>query len=263
MRENKVKKALREGKVVIGTMVSEIRSPGIAQMLATAGFDFMIIDSEHSSFSIQTVADIILAAKAADITCIVRVSNKKGHHLLSRPLDAGAQGLLVPQVETKEEVIEIIKATKYYPLGQRGMALRRAHSDFIKKDASEITKSANEETLIITQIESKKAIDNLDSLLSVGGVNVALIGPNDLSQSLGIPGQTNHPTEIEYISKMVKICKEHNVASGIHLSNVDTLKKWIDERMKFIVVSNDISMIVDTGARLVKELREYLEKSSG
>ncbi len=258
MKENKVKKALKEGKLVIGTMVSEIRSPGIAQMLATAGFDFMIIDSEHSSFSIQTVADLILATKAADITCIVRVPNKKGHHFLSRPLDAGAQGLLVPQVETKEEVIEIIKATKYYPLGQRGMALRRAHSDFVKSDASEITKSANEETLIITQIESKKAIDNLDSLLSVEGVDAALIGPNDLSQTLGIPGQTNHPTEIEYISKMVKICKKHNVAPGIHLGSVEALKKWIDEGMKLIVVSNDISMIVDTGARLVRELREFL-----
>ena len=258
MRENRVKKALRERKVVIGTMVSEVRSPGIAQMLSTAGFDFMIIDSEHSSFSIQTVADLILAAKASDIAPIVRVPSKEGHHLLSRPLDAGAQGLLVPQVETKKEVVEIIKVTKYYPLGQRGMALRRAHSNFVKKDVTEITKSANEKTLIIIQIESKRAIDNLNELLSVEGVDAALIGPNDLSQSLGIPGRTNHPTEIEYISKMVKICEKHNVASGIHLGSVEALKKWIKEGIRLIVVSNDISMIVDTGTKLVRELKEFL-----
>jgi len=256
MRENRVKKALKEGKVVIGTMVSEVRSPGIAQMLATAGFDFMVIDLEHSGFSIQTMADLILGARAAGITSIVRVPSKKGHHLLSRPLDVGAQGLLVPQVETKEEVVEIIKATKYYPLGQRGMALRRIHSDFVRKDALEITRSANEQTLIILQIESKKAIDGLDELLSVEGVDAALIGPNDLSQSLGIPGQTTHPKEIEYIGKMVNICKEHNVPSGIHLGSVEALKKWINEGMRLIMVSSDINMIVETAARLVRELRE-------
>ncbi len=259
MRENKVKKALKQGKVIIGTMVTAVRSPGIAQMLATSGFDFVIIDLEHSSFSIQTVEDIIWAAKAADICSIVRVPDKKGHHLLSRPLDAGAQGLLIPQVETKEDVINIIKATKYYPVGERGMGLRRAHTDFVKGDIFEITKSTNEEILIITQIESKKAIDNLDSLLSVEGVDVALVGPNDLSQSLGVSGQTNHPEEIKYISKMVKICRKHNVVSGIHLGSVEALKKWIKEGMKFIVISNDINMIVDSGTRLVRELRDFLE----
>jgi len=258
MRENKVKKTLKEGEVVIGTMVTAIRSPGIAQMLATCGFDFVIIDLEHSSFSTQTLEDIIWAAKAADICSIVRVPDKKGHHLLSRPLDAGAQGLLIPQVETKEDVISITKAAKYYPLGERGMGLRRAHTDFAKGDVSKITKDANNETLIITQIESKKAIDNLDSLLSVGGVDVALIGPNDLSQSLGVPGQTDHPEEIKYINKMVKICRKYNVVSGIHLGSVEALKKWIKEGMKFIVVSNDVNMIMDTGTKLVRELGEYV-----
>lgn len=259
MRENKVKKALKQGKVVIGTMVTAVRSPGIAQMLATSGFDFVIIDLEHSSFSIQTVEDIIWAAKAADICSIVRIPHKKGHHLLSRPLDAGAQGLLIPRVETKEDVINIVKATKYYPMGERGMGLRRAHTDFVKRDVSKITEDANRETLIITQIESKKAIDNLDSLLSLEGVDVALAGPNDLSQSLGVPGQTDHPEEIKYINKMVKICRKHNIVSGIHLGSVEALKRWIKEGMKFIVVSNDINMIVDTGTRLVRELREFLE----
>ena len=258
MRENKVKEALKDGKVVIGTMVTAVRSPGIAQMLATSGFDFVIIDLEHSSFSIQTLEDIIWAAKAADICSIVRVPSKKEDHLLSRPLDAGAQGLLIPQVETKEDVINIVKASKYYPMGERGMGLRRAHTDFVKGDVSEIVKSANEETLIITQIESKEAIDDLDSLLSVEGVDVALIGPNDLSQSLGVPGQTDHPKEIKYISKMAKICKEHNIVSGIHLGSVEALKRWIEEGMKFIVVSSDVNMIVDTGIRLVKELRDFL-----
>ena len=138
------------------------------------------------------------------------------------------------------------------------MGLRRAHADFVKGDVSKITEDANKETLIITQIESKKGIDNLDSLLSVGGVDVALIGPNDLSQSLGLPGQTDHPEEIKYITKMVKICKKHNVVSGIHSGSVKALKRWIKEGMKFIVVSNDINMIVDTGTRLVRELQEFV-----
>lgn len=119
MRENAVKLALARGEVVIGTMVSAFRSPEIAPMLAAAGFQFAVLDMEHSSLSIESVADIILAAKATPLVPFVRVPGKD-HYLLSRPLDAGAEGLLVPQVEARDQVEAIIQATKYFPLGRRG-----------------------------------------------------------------------------------------------------------------------------------------------
>ena len=258
MRENRVKKLLREGKVVIGTMVTEVRSSSIAQMLSTAGFDCMFIDSEHSSFSIDMVADLILAAKAADIVSVVRVPSRKEHHLMSRPLDAGAQGLLVPRVETKEEVREIIRATKYYPLGERGMSLRRAPHDFAKGKAPQLMKSANEETLIVVQIESKLAVESIDQLISIEGVDATLIGPNDLSQSLGIPGQMEKPEFIESIRKVIKACEKRGIISGIHVGSTERARKWIEEGMKLILVSTDVGMIVDTGTRLVQEMRDFV-----
>ena len=258
MRENRMKKLLREGKVVIGTMVTEVRSPSIAQMLSTAGFDCMFVDSEHSSFSIETVADLILAAKAADIVSVVRVPSRKEHHLMSRPLDAGAQGLLIPRVETKEEVREIIRATKYYPLGERGMSLRRAPHDFAKGDAPQLMKSANEETLIVIQIESKLAVESIDQLISIEGVDVTLIGPNDLSQSLGIPGQMEKPEFIESIRRVIKACEKRGIISGIHVGSTEGARKWIEEGMKLILVSTDVGMIVDGGTRLVQEMRDFV-----
>ncbi|MCX7845408.1 MAG: aldolase/citrate lyase family protein [Dictyoglomaceae bacterium] len=256
MRENKVKRALKEGKTVIGTMVSDIRSPGIAQMLATAGFDFFVLDTEHGPFDMETVQDMAFSAKGADITLIVRVPTRYGHHNLSRPLDAGADGLLIPQVETIEEVKNIIEATRYHPLGKRGMALRRAPNNYAKGNPQELTQNVNNEVLIILQIETKSAIDHLEDLITIEGVDAVLIGPNDLSQSLGFPGQINHPLVQEYIQILVDKCNRLNFPCGIHLESPDTLIPWMEKGMRVIMCSNDINIIVDTFTNIVKRLRE-------
>lgn len=258
MRENRTKKLLKEGKYAIGIMVSEIRTPGIAQMLATAGFDFFVIDTEHSPFTLETVQDMVWAARAGGITPIVRVPTRYGHHNLSRPLDSGAEGLLVPQVETREEVEQIIKATKYYPLGERGMALRRTPTGFASFKGEEVTKWANENTLIILQIESKEAIDNIESLI-MPGVDACLIGPNDLSQSLGIPGDTKHPLVQEYVDKFAQKCLKLNVPCGIHLPTPDALQPWIEKGMKLLMCSSDINLIVDGGKKIVDTLKQMTQ----
>ena len=110
VRPNHVKRSLKEGKLVVGTMIAEFRSPGLAQMMANAGFDFMSIDMEHSRFSLETVAELVLAARGAGISSIVRVPQKGIPHLLSRPLDMDVQGLIIPQEETREDVELILKA---------------------------------------------------------------------------------------------------------------------------------------------------------
>ncbi|MEJ5229958.1 MAG: aldolase/citrate lyase family protein [Pseudothermotoga sp.] len=258
MRKNKTKQLLREGKHAIGIMVSEIRTPGIAQMFATAGFDFFVIDTEHSPFSLETVQDMVWAARAGGITPIVRVPTRYGHHNLSRPLDSGAEGLLVPQVETKEEVEQIVRATKFYPLGDRGMAIRRTHTDFASVKSEDFVKWMNEETLIILQIESKEAIDNLEQLI-MPGVDACLIGPNDLSQSLQVPGNTNHPLVQQYIERFVEKCLTLNIPCGIHLQSVEALVPWIRKGMKLLMCSSDINLVVDSGKRIVQEIKSICE----
>ena len=259
MRKNKLKDRLKKGEVVIGTLVIECRSPSIAQLFATAGFDWLFIDSEHSSFSIETIASLVVSCKAADIDSIFRVPSKDCLHWITRYLDSGVQGLLVPHVETKQNVIRIIEAAKYHPLGKRGMALELAHSDFQAfRKASEIMESANQETLIGIQIESVKAVGKIDELLSVKGIDFAFFGPWDLSQSAGIPGEVEDSKLVEIIRRAVRVCQSRGVVSGIAVGNdINMAKIWIEEGVKMILISSDIGLIVEAGTRYAKKLRQF------
>lgn len=255
MRENKVKKALKEGKTVFGSMTVEFRSPSIAQIYATSGFDFMFIDTEHSPYSIETVVDIIWASKGADITPIVRVTDLE-YHFIARTLDLGAQGIMVPRRETVDQVKNIIKFAKYPPLGERGLSTSPGgHTDFKSEDPAIFMEKSNDETLIIIQIESQKAIDNIEEMVSVTGVDVALIGPNDLSKSLGVVGQLDHPKVQEAIDKVIQACGEHGVASGIHAGSIPLLKEVMKKGMQFITWTTDSRILVNSCREALTKLK--------
>ena len=147
-----MKKALKEGKVVFGPMISEIRSPGIAVLFAQAGFDFFFIDMEHSCFSYETVSDMIMAARAADIPTIVRPSTRTSHENLSRPLDSGAAGLLIPQIQTRQDVENVVKWCRYQPVGERGMALARQHTFFQGGETNQFLRSVEGEDLPAAEV---------------------------------------------------------------------------------------------------------------
>ena len=254
MRENKVKLAIKRGETVFGTMVQEVRSPGIAQILAAAGFDFFFIDMEHGPYDLQTVADMVRVGRLAGIAPFIRVPDLV-YFLMSRPLDAGAQGLMVPRVDTPDQVRKVVSYMKYPPVGERGCAVQRGHSDYLSVPTKEFMEWANEHTLVIIQIESKEAVENIDEMVSIPGVDVALIGPNDLSVSLGIPGEQTHPMEVEAIEKVIAACKKHGVAPGIHTGNVDQLKGWMEKGMRFITWSGDIPMLMNASQTALKALR--------
>lgn len=259
MRKNKLKERLKKGEVIVGTSLLECRSPNIAQLFARAGFDWLFIDSEHSSFTIDTIASLVVSCKAADISSIFRVPSKDCLHWITRYLDSGVQGILVPHVETKKNVTRIIEAAKYYPLGKRGMALELAHSGFqIFGRASEIMESANQETLIGIQIESMGAVEKIDELLSIKGIDFAFIGPWDLSQSAGIPGEVENPKLIKIVRRTVEACRSHGVVSGIAVgSDINMAKMWIEEGVKMILISSDIRLIVEAGTRYTEKLRQF------
>jgi 2-keto-3-deoxy-L-rhamnonate aldolase RhmA len=258
MRENKVKSALKRGETVFGTMVQEMRSPGIAQILALAGFDFFFIDMEHSPYNLETVADIIRVARLSDIAPFIRVPDLE-YFLLSRPLDAGAMGLMTPRVDTPDQVRKVVSFMKYPPMGERGCAVQRAHSDYLSVPTKEFIEAMNRETLVIIQIESKEAIDHIEEMVSVPGVDVALIGPNDLSISLGIPGEPSNPLEVESIEKVIAACNKYGVAAGIHTGGLDDLKSWMQKGMRFITWSGDIGMIMNASRNALQTLRGALK----
>jgi len=263
--QNRVKRALRDGKIVFGPMVSEVRTPGIAVLFARAGFDLFFIDMEHSCFTTETMADMILASRASGICPIVRVTSRSSHDHMSRPLDSGAQGLLIPQIESRDEVENIMKWCRYYPAGNRGLALGRMHTFFESGNTPQTMSDLNEELLLCVQIESRKAIENLPDILSVPGVDVALVGPGDLSQSLGDPGNTDNPEHVRACRSVIEMAKQHGVVPGIYVGSLENARRWMEEGMRLIGFSSDIRLILEISRQYARKLREISEEivSSG
>ena len=250
-----IKKRLINGELVLGTIISEVRNPNIAYMLAQCGFEFFIIDNEHGSYNAETISNMIAAARGADISVIVRIPEITRENIL-KPLDAGATGLLVPMVNTAAEANEVIRHAKYPTMGNRGAALRRPHNRYAKVNATEYLKQANENTFIAIQAETTHAIENIDEIASVDGVDCIFVGPFDLSISLGIPGQINHTIEIEAIEKIAATCKKHHKIPGILMFNQELLAKWIKLGFHFAVYSSDITLLADAASNAVKELKD-------
>jgi len=251
--ENKVKKTLKAGGTVIGCQVAEVRSPNIALLYATAGFDFIFIDMEHGGFDLETVGDFITASKAGNIVPVVRVPALE-EHFLSRPLDLGACALMIPHIQTRDQVQRVIQATKFRPLGERGLAPLRAHTGFAKVNVPQFIKEANENTMIVIMIEDDDAIHRIEELISVEGVDVAFMGTTDLSYNLGIPGEVRHPEMLKRIERVIQACEKHNVAFGMPISNPD----WYQKGIRFLFAASDIDLIVNGGSKVVANFKQVI-----
>jgi len=260
LKINRVKRNLRQGGVAVGTMVATVRSPQIVAMLAACGWDFYIIDAEHNQFGWETITDFMTVSRYEEIIPLVRIADPI-YPLLARSLDLGAQGLICPRVETREQVEQIIQCTKYYPLGERGAAVSTVHSAFRDINPSAYLDWANEETLIVIQPETKKSIDNIESLVSVKGVDAVMIGPYDLSKTLGIAGQTKHPLMVECFERVIAACNKHGVAPGVHLMDVAHAKEWIAKGMRFVGVKSDARYLMESMNVATQELKAFIAKT--
>ena len=193
MLPNRMKAKVAAREPVFGVSVM-FPSPQVVEMIGEIGFDWVLIDCEHGSMSPETAELMCLAAERHGMTPIVRPEASRPE-VLMRYLDRGAMGLQVPHVNTKAEAVAAVRAAKYYPLGDRGLARGQRSTGYGLAGGSiaEYTAASNRETLVCVQIEEKEALDNLADILTVEGVDVFFVGPTDLSQSLGYPGQRDHP----------------------------------------------------------------------
>jgi 2-keto-3-deoxy-L-rhamnonate aldolase RhmA len=245
---------IKRGQTVYGTLVLETRTPAVSQILANAGFDFLIIDMEHSSFDLSLVADIIRVARLCDIAPLVRTPSLDAH-LLTRVLDAGALGLMLPHIETASDMRSIIEAVRYPPAGKRGCSLARAQTDYRPAELAGFIEKINSETFLLIQIESRLGVENLDEILEVSGVDGVLVGPTDLSIDLGIPGQFSNELFVSTVRKIFSACEAHEIPSGIHSTKLAFAGYWINAGARIVTYSSDYDFL-SAGSRIaVEELK--------
>lgn len=237
-----------------GTFVFECASLSTPRYLKEAGWDYILIDTEHASFSIETVANLLHVSSAVGLPTLVRVPETQ-RSLLSRPLDAGALGLMIPRVESRAQAEEIVRYTKFPPTGDRGVILGSAHNDYRAVDGKQFLRQANAELMLIMQIETLAGLEHLDEILSVPGLDVALIGPYDLSTSMGIPGEVNHPRMVRAIDTFLKGCKRYGVVPGNFVTTVDDGRAWLRRGMRFLIYGADFMLLMERSRQVLAELR--------
>lgn len=253
MRINAVKQALKEGKVQIGTSYGMLRAPEVGKILAAAGFHWAFIDGEHGYFDLETIGDVCRTSAAAGLCPIVRVADLR-YDLVARALDCGGMGVIFPRVESPELLEQAVSWTKYPPLGVRGFGLTPLHIDFAKATIPEIAVHMNEQLLVVLQIETKRALEARDELLSVKGVDAVMVGPVDFSISLGVPGDFRHPVMVDAMEKVRDSCLAHGVAPGTQTRTEDLAKFWRDRGMLFLGCSSEMGMMFERGSAIVKAL---------
>ncbi|MDW7657475.1 MAG: aldolase/citrate lyase family protein [Bacillota bacterium] len=210
-----IKAKILSGQKVHGTMIRLQRNPAIAMIAREAGLDFLMYDCEHGTYTIENLHDLFVTGNAMGFPSFVRVP-QLSKDWVSRVLDAGATGVMVPMTETARQAAEIVKWSKYTPLGDRGYGSGLAHTNYTVGRHTEVMKAKNDEVIAIAQIESRLAVDNADAIAGTDGIDVLLIGPNDLSISLGIPGDLMNPIELEAIAHVAAACKKYGKSFGIH-----------------------------------------------
>jgi 2-keto-3-deoxy-L-rhamnonate aldolase RhmA len=249
---NKFRQRLKLGEVLLGQMVLELFTPGIGPMLAACDLDFVIFDMEHGRCDIGLLAEMIASCRGCDIVPIARVPDMN-FAPLSRILDLGARGVMVPRVETKQQAEDIVSQLKYAPVGRRGVALGIAH-DLYRAGNSDYFANTNEEIAVILLLETAKAFENLDEIVSVPGVDIAWIGHYDLSVSLGIPTQFDHPLLLTAMDELVASCRKHGVSPGFLPLTPESALHWINKGFRVLSLGSDISIFLDG----VKKFRAHL-----
>ena len=254
MRINTVKQALKEGKAQFGCNTSMLRSPEVPRILAAAGLHWSYLDSEHGGFDLETLQDLIRAANEAGLCPIVRVADLQ-YPLVARALDCGAQGVLFPRVESPELLEKAISWTRFPPEGVRGYGLQPTHVGYEAVGMPDIIAHSNANTMVVLQIETKTALERIDELLSVPKIDAVMIGPADLSISLGVAGQFEHPTLVAAIEKIRDACKRHGIAPGIHMRSLKLVQYWRDRGMLFLSCSSEIGFMLEKATETVAALK--------
>jgi len=257
MIHNKVKKKLLEGKISFGSWIQIGQDNTASDILAQAGFDWLGADSEHTVMGMKEISSFVRSCIQKGAVPLVRVKDN-GTLTIRQVLDTGALGVIVPLVNTKEDALQAVRAAKYPPAGVRGYAWVQANDYGI--NFYEYAHSANDDILVIAMIESKEAVENIDEILSVDGIDGVFIGPYDMSGSYGIPGQVDAPCMKKAFEKVAKSCIKHGKFSGQHIvvPTQENVKDAVRQGYTFIALGMDTYFLIDGSRRALVLVEEEM-----
>ena len=239
MRTNTTKAKLKAGETVFGCFV-RYPEPALVEMLGYYGWDYIMFDGEHSTITPRDCENLVRATELQNVTSLVRVTTNQQPVIL-RFLDTRVQGVMVPMINTVEDAEAAVLSVKYHPRGNRGLAGVRAadYGQIQPFSFKDYTARANAETMIIAQVETAASVDALPEIVKVPDIDVFFIGPTDLSQSLGVPGEVGHPRVQETMNRIVEIVCASDKALGILVPNADAATQWMDRGARFILTVID------------------------
>lgn len=238
---------------IYGTMLRLISNPAVVILAKQAGLDFIMLDMEHGPYSMETVSSFSTVAQSMNLHLFVRVP-ELARGLVSRALDCGATGIMVPMVETAQQASMFVEWTKYPPLGKRGMSSIGPHTGYTNHtDKNQMIMESNQRIWAIAQIETLEGCNNVDEIAATEGIDALLVGPNDLAVSLGMPEEFTHPTFEKSIDRIAVAAKKHGVVFGMH-AGVGMMKKWLHYDLTFQMNSLDINIISDGLVNISKNI---------
>ncbi len=245
---------LRDGDVVFGPFV-KLAAPQVVEIAGLAGFDFVICDTEHGSLSFESIENLVRAAQVTGITPVVRVY-ENSPALVSRALDAGAQGILAPQICNREEAESLAQACRFAPRGHRGVCRYVRAAQYTALDRYAYFDRASDETVVVAMVEGRDGIRNLPRIVDTPGIDVLFIGPYDLSQSLGIPGQVDNPIVENQMIRIAQMARSRGLAVGTFVDDADAARRWASAGFRFISFSVDVGIIYAAMKNAVDALRQ-------
>jgi 4-hydroxy-2-oxoheptanedioate aldolase len=246
------KDKLNSGQVLYGPFMITT-DPAFVESAGFAGFDFIVLDLEHGPASLEQLQNLIRAAEISNIHSIVRTP-PGNLHLIGAVQDLGAKGILVPQIKNAKQASDVVKAARFYPEGERGLNGAVRAANYSALESQTYFKKAKENILII-QLEGTEALKNINDILQVPDIDVFFIGPYDLSQSLGVPGQISHPSVVDNMQKIVQKAKAKGLTLGTYVGSPENAKIWKDAGIQLLAYSMDIIIFSDASKNIISHLR--------
>ncbi len=254
---NRTRELLLKGELALGMLVRQSRTADTAMIAGEMGFDWMVLDGEHNAMTVDVAADMCQAALATSVTPFVRC-NRKEDPLMTRYLDNGAMGIIVPHVDTADDARFIVERCKFAPIGNRSIARQNPLIGFENLSMKDYAEHINRETLVMAMLESPLSIDNCEEIAAVEGLDGLFVGAGDLSWEYGCPGQSDHELIVAAYEKVIAACNKHNKFMGMAgIRDRELVERFMKMGPRFILVDNDLRMLMAIGRTKTQEVRSF------